>query len=278
LDALRERHGELSLLEAEGRVTAADVALVNSTIDAGRSDSLTLESQFFELALHLGQLVGSEGPNVPATAPTESSRSSAFPELPIQGTDPAAPGPRVLMAEADLRRAEAQRSQSRSLFWPEVSAMGVYTARAGQDRDPIGEWAAGIAVRIPLFDGGRKIGANRGATAAVAAAREALLAEQQNEQVELRIALDRWNVAQHRRDVLAEAVAGRSASVNATQQLYSSGRVSLSELLNQEAELLRLRIDERKEVYAASLAALDYYSTRGMLTPDQVETLAGRTR
>jgi len=202
----------------------------------------------------------------------------AVPDFPTLSAVTTAAGPRVLLAEAELGRAEAQRSQARSLFWPEVSAIGVYTARAGQDRDPVGEWAAGIAVRIPLFDGGRKIGATRGANAAVEAAREALLAEQQNEQLDLRIYRDRWSVAQRKREFLTEAVAGLSASVNTTQQLYSSGRVSLSELLSQESELLQLRIEERREAFAARLAVLDFYSTKGTLTPDQLETFVGRTQ
>ncbi|MGD2135207.1 MAG: TolC family protein [Gemmatimonadales bacterium] len=276
LDALSERRRELSLLLAEGRVTAGDVALVTSTIEAVRADSLTLASDLRSLAVRLAQLLGEDTPVFPeATSRSRPSPTDADWLTPPGGYADVA-GPRVRLAQASLTLAEAHRSQASSQFWPELSALATYIARAGQDRDLIGEWAAGVALRIPLFNGGRRISAARAAAASVQAAEQALRAERHIQQRDMRIVRDRWETAHGRRAHLIDAVAGLSTSVAAAQQLYAAGRISLSDLLTREAELLDLQLAERREAYAVQLAILDHHAISGTLTPDLVQSVTGR--
>ncbi len=278
LDTLWERYRELLRFQQEGRVTDSDVALVTSAIEAARSDSLALESQSYELSTRLGQLVGSEVPVRPATQSTEIAAPSLEQILPDGVTEADARNPGLRMAEAAFHQAVARRSFADGMRWPDVGVFGVYTARAGDDRDFVGEWAVGISLQVAVFDGGRRTGATRAAAASADAAREMLRAERQGQVMELRVARDRWSVAALRRERLAEAVAGKSASLSTTEQLYAAGRVSLSELIRQEAELLQMRIDERRAAHSMRLAALDYHSAQGTLTSAVLETLVGGTQ
>ena len=66
--------------------------------------------------------------------------------------------PSVRISEARLGKAKAFRSLAVRNFWPEISGYGMYLYRSGSDWDPVGEWAVGVKVSLPIFAGGSRIG------------------------------------------------------------------------------------------------------------------------
>jgi adhesin transport system outer membrane protein len=273
ITSLRRRHREMSLLLGEGRVSPADMALVNASVESARADSIDIDSKRAELAYRLGRLLGVERPVQPETAGLDTNSADDGPE-PFVTTDASEiAGPRLAMARAQLAKAEANKAAATSSFWPDVSAFAAYNYRSGADSDLIGEWMAGIALRIPLFEGGRRIANRNAASATVRAAEMRLAAAQQEQQTRLQIDLEQWRSAGVRREHIARAVENKAKSVVAQQEMYRAGRISLSDVLVQETELLQLSIQERTLAYAGMLALLSYHSAAGTLSADKVQKI-----
>ena len=274
LSALRRRQGELSLLRREGRVSPGDTAQVAAAVESALSDSLGVDAQQYEVAANLGALIGSDVPVRPLTS-----------ELGLQTPDdwglekvaetPASTGPEVQAAQARLTREKALKTQAAGRFCPDVIGFGTYSLRSGGDLDAIGEWAAGIRLQVPLFDGGSRISGLRAARASVEAAQARARHAIQNQNAQVRVSLDQWRTSKARRRHLGVAAEAKSVSVAAQQELYREGRIPLSELLTQESELLQLQIRERAAAYSEVLAGLRYHSAAGSLTVDLINSLSG---
>lgn len=268
LKALKQRHDELITLLNEGRVSPGDLALVRSSIASARADSIAVTSRDYELSVLLGQTMGADGPVEPLGADLLDVKKSVR----LSDSVAVVAGPAVRIAQARLERAQALRVQAVRMFWPEVSGFTFYSFRSGDDFKWTGEWAAGVRLQVPLFDGGRRIAGARAAGASVQAAREGERSALQAQEAGLRVAIDRWRSSQIRRDYLVLAAQSKSQSVSAQQALYGTGRISLSELLIQEAELLQMQIEEREATHAEAFAMLSYYATAGRLTVDLART------
>lgn len=272
LQILQQRYRELGLLLNEGRVSPADLGLVTSSIELTRSDSLEIESGFYQLTIRLGQLVGTNSPIKPLV-PTQDGlvKKVLLPDSLTAVSQVA--GPEVRKAQAQLERTQALRAQASRSFWPEISGFASYFARSGGDLDMTGEWAIGLNISLPIFDGGRRIANVRAAKASVRAAEQGHQAVLQTQNAALRIAFEQWRIFDIRQQHLAQAVGSKSQSVIAQRQRYEAGRISLSELLTQETELLQLQITERGVVYAGQLALTNYHATSGTLTASLAETI-----
>lgn len=273
INSLRRRYRELSLLLKEGRVSPADLALANASIETARADSLKIESQKRELTHRLGQLLGAKKPFQPAISEllTHDSTAEHYSFLMPDSHDIA--GPLVSKAQAQFTRAKAFKDVANSTFWPEISAFGLYNYRSGSDLDLIGEWAAGITIRFPLFEGGRRIATRNAAQATLQAAEQGVKSTQQEQEARLNIAREQWQSARLRRQHIHRAAESKATSVFAQQEMYKSGRTALSDLLVQETELLQLQIQEKALAYAENLAVLNYYATAATLTSDKVVTI-----
>ncbi|MBZ0269740.1 TolC family protein [bacterium] len=269
---LRERRRELSLRLAEGRVAPSDLAMVDSSIEALRSDSLRITLNHLELALELGRLLDTGSPVEPELPPIRANPEVPDSLLPVPESS-SVPGPLVRKAQARLQYAEARSDHASTFFWPDVAGFGSYVLRSGGDLDGTGEWVAGVRVELPLFDAGRRSSAKSAAEASADAAREQLKGEWSSHRSALRAAEDIWRVSGQRREHLAAAVRLKTESVEAYRELYGSGRIALSELLTQEAELLDLGMDERQAAYEQRHALLDYQATLGALSGPLVETI-----
>lgn len=274
IKSLRERYREMSLLLQEGRVSPADLALVTSSIEAARADSAHIEGQRAELGYRLGRLLGIEKPLLPEIAQIDTADADVQPNPFIFIPDTAEiKGPLLSKSEARLERAKAFKSLASRSFLPELSGFAVYNYRSGSDLDLIGEWAAGLTLRIPLFEGGRRIASLQAAKASLSAAEEGMRMVEQEQNSELQIALEHWKSAQRRREYISSAVVNKAKSVAAQQQMYQDGRISLSELLVQETELLQLQLQERALAYTEILAILSYHTTAGKLTIEKANDI-----
>ncbi len=267
--ALEQRLEDLRTLEAEGRVTAANVAEVESSLDIANSDLLELEQRREELAGRLGGVLGRREP----IAPRRSELVS--PELPPQTPEGASPygGPKVQEAEAQLAGAEAAKRGTVLSFAPSVDGFVSQSARSGSDREFSTEWSAGIAVTIPLFTGGERIAKLKSVDAGVSAAQHSYEAAKLSEAAELRAARRLWETAGRRRELLARAVDNQQRVVNAERERYHEGRSSLTDVLHEEATLLELRMQERGLLYEQLLAFVSYQQTAGKLSAELIETL-----
>lgn len=277
LKALKRRHHELSVLKAEGRISAANLSLVESAIDAARSDSLDLENKRLQLADRLGQLLGADRRIFPQSTEIHAGWSAEMAAMTVHPDSLLAPsgqpGPTVQKARAQLERAEAFKSSANRSFFPDLSGFAVYNWRAGADRDPISEWAAGITLSFPLFQGGKRIASVKAGAASLHAAKQGYQAARQQERTQLQIAYQQWQSARNRQQFLKGAIQNKQKSVEAQRDLYKEGRLSLSELLTQENELLDLKIQERSLLYQEISALLSYHATAGTLTKEKIQMM-----
>ncbi len=266
ITSLRRRHHELSLLLQEGRVSPADLAIVTSSLQSARADSLELDSKKQELALRLAQLVGRRQPVYPEMQ-QGATAAAVVPDTSLLRH----PGPQIRQARARVERARAMKSLAVRSFLPEISGFAVYNYRSGADLDFIGEWAAGVTLKLPLFEGGRRIARVKAAQASLRAAENGLQYARDAHDTELRVALQQWQAARERRRLIAAAVASKTTSVRAYQEMYDAGRLSLSDLLVQETELLQLQMQEKSLAYQERMAVLHYYATAGELNAANVQ-------
>lgn len=272
LNVLQQRRRELFQLLKEGRISPAEQALVSSNIESVRSDSIAIETGFFELSVRLAQFLGLTEPVLPIEAASDGNKTSGV-DLDLLALPDEQFGPEVRKAHAQLARAQAQLSQAYRSFWPEISGFASYLWRSGGDLDMTGEWAAGITLSLPLFEGGRRIAGVQAAKASMKAAEEQAQSVQQAESAALQIAKNLWQSSIMKQEHLKQAVQSKSRSVTAQKQLYESGRISLSELQTQETELLQLQGDERSAAYSTLLAGLEFHATAGSLNKELAEKI-----
>lgn len=275
---LQRRRDELALLLDEGRVSPADMAQVTAAAAAARADSVELAGRRSELAIRLGQLIGA-GERVYPTeenAAPASDVGSAEIFLESQADDGVQSGPRAARAGAQVARATALHSLARRSFWPDISGFASRAYRAGSDLEPVGEWAAGVTLRLPLFEGGRQRASAKAAKASLRSAEYALQSAKAAETADRQIALEQQQSARARRRYIAAAARSKQSSVAATQELYQAGRASLSDLLVQETDLLQLQIQERSAAYDEMMAILRYHAVAGRLTAQNVSEIVRR--
>lgn len=278
LDVLYQRLAEMDALSREGRVSAADRALILSAIATALSDSMNLNAAWQETGWRLGQLLGMQQMVFPELTglDAETMSSSNLPQtMPDDGLSS---NSLVLQAQSRVQQAEALQKLNTRTFLPDLSGFAVYNYRSGgTDWDPDGEWAAGIRLSLPVFDGGKRLAGWQASKSSLRAAEQSLQATIQNEYTSLQIARERWHSALHQRESLTEAVRQKNEYVKAQQAVYQAGRLPLSELMNQETELLQLTLQEKSQLYAARRNALTYYAAAGQLTEETIFNLLGRT-
>ena len=278
LELLNQRYHEFTVLEKEGRVSSSDKALVQSEIENTRSDSLEVESYRRGLSVTLGQLLGRKEPITPHTASLTQSvhGEQTKSQLSLSSAHDETTAPEIRIAKAQLNRTEALKELSARSFWPEISGIALYNFRSGDDLDFTNEWAAGVRIQIPLFDGGRRLAGISAAKASLRAAQEQLESERQKLISKLQIEKDNWQTVQLQKSHLEAAVHAKAVSVDGQRELYKEGRIQLSGLLTQENELLRMQIQERVAAYREMTTLINYYAMQGSLTPNHVEQLVRR--
>ena len=278
LEFLNRRYHEFTVLEKEGRVSLSDKALVQSEIENARSDSLEVESHCRGLSITLGQLLGREDPITPhiALLPQSVFVEQATSLLSLSPAHDDKTAPEIQIAEAQLNRTKALKELSTRSFWPEISGVALYNFRSGDDLKFSNEWAAGVRIQMPLFDGGRRMAGISVAKASFRAAQEQLESERQKLVSKLQIERNNWQTVQIQQTHLEAAVSAKATSVESQRELYKEGRILLSGLLIQENELLHMQIQERVATYREMTALINYYTMQGSLTTSLVEKLIRR--
>ncbi len=273
LQQLRRRYQEIFQLAGAGRVSPADQALLESALEMVRADSVEISTRQAELANRLGQLLGTSVPVRPIPFDVTSSLTSYAESIFEQYQSFPVSGLMVGKATAQLERTRSSYLLAKKGYWPELSGFALYSYRAGSEMEFEGEWVAGLTLRIPLLEGGRRIAAVKSSQAAVYAAQENLNASQLAESVLLKIARANWESVRTRQSYLTSATHKKTVSVTAMRALYQEGRLALSELLTQETELLQVQIKERAVKYQEIATLLDYQAISGELNRDQIKRI-----
>lgn len=272
LVVLRQRHREIQTLMNEGRASSADLSLVEASLAEVVADSLELDSQRIEISLRLALWLGSDTPVKPVvTAAVDATGSVSFLEaVPVEAA------PRIREAEGRLEQASARYAAAAKAYWPELTGFAAVLSRSGDDLDFTSEWSAGVAVRMPLFTGGRRSASKKAAAAARMAAERRYLAVQLELQTNERAAIARWRSANSRQAALSQAAENKFISVSAQRELQAAGRLTLAELLTQETELLNMQLKAADMALAARFALLDYHIAIGTLSPAYAQAIVER--
>lgn len=205
----------------------------------------------------LAFLTGEEGPFAPA--------AQALPRLPdlAQALAAAAARPDVAAARKTLAAAKAGREAAGRLWLPTLGlSANYYLLRSAPNEDD--RWDAGLALRVPLYTGGRNAAAADGANAAEKAADLALrlaeraaLSEIRQEHAALEQALA---VAASLRKALA--LAEENARLQAKDYLY--GLVNNLDVLNAQNSVLQTALSLEAADAAAVLAGARLETAAGL--------------
>lgn len=169
-----------------------------------------------------------------------------------------------LSAQASLQSQARLLDAARASYWPSISLFGSYGTRwatgkidgTGKNPDDIGR--IGIALGIPLFEGGR-IGAAVGAQkATLAAARERLRKLELQIRLEVETALFGLQSARERIEATRKAVDQARESLRIEQKRYELGKGTIVDVLDAQTALL-----DSETNYFQALA--DFHTARAQL-------------
>lgn len=276
LDVLYQRLLEMDLLITEGRVSTADRALILSSIESTRADSFAISSGWQQTGWHLSQLLAYDQPVYPELKGLNTLAILSVPAEQLSMVYLTSNNKNIQQARAQVEQASAMESSSKRSFLPDLSGFAAYNYRSGgSDWDPTGEWAAGLRISIPIFNGGSRIAGWKSSQAALKLAQYNYQATVNAENSRLQIALSQWKTAQDQKQKLSRAVDHKIEFINAQKAVYQAGRLPLSELMSQEAELLQLQLQEKSYLYAERRSSVEYYAASGELTEETIYNILG---
>ncbi|MBD3225658.1 MAG: hypothetical protein GF313_13095, partial [Caldithrix sp.] len=271
LQAFRQRYYEVKMRVQEGRQSTNELALLKSSLQGASSDSLELSSQLQTVYIQLGQLLGRNNPVMPMQ---KSKLPVTIPQTLRLSLDEAVlsqTGPRLRQAKLQMKKSQTMATTAKLSFLPKLDGFARYTYRTGENNwDPVGEWAAGVSVSIPLFNGGSRITKLKTAQAGAKAAAMHYQSAMQQQNAYLTDIYQRWQSIHSQKQKLQEAVQKKSYYVHSRQDLYKEGRLPLSSLLIQENELLDLQLEYKKKMYDEKEQIIRFYAILGQMNQQKI--------
>jgi outer membrane protein len=171
--------------------------------------------------------------------------------------------PDVEALRQQARAAEAGAGLARLASRPVVTAGGGYALQTPSAFIARSSWDAGVAVTLPLWDGGRTRLEAAEAGERAAAARTALT--ELEGAVALQVLQARLGVmdAQDRADTLRRAVIAAEELLRATELRLNTGRATALELVTARATLRRAELDEARARYDLQIASAELRHAMG---------------
>ena len=149
--------------------------------------------------------------------------------------------PDVLAAEEAWHVAQKQVAIARSNFWPDVSAEGnYYTKRAGVAKDV--KWDVLLMVDVPIFQGGKALGATREASAKEREAKLELARARRAASLDVQDAHEKLRTAMERTATLEQAVASAEENYRLQRDDYRLSLVNNLEVLQSLQSLQDTRL------------------------------------
>lgn len=267
---------------AQANVALAErlLALARAQRDAGTATGLEVTRAAVQLAqeqqrriaavnqLRLATLQLLRAVNLPLDSEVAVTGSVSY--MPIAETDPAAALAKAAVQRADLRaqirREEAARmswAATKAERWPSVAASGDYgsTGTALDRARPTR--AVGLAVRIPVWDGGRR-DARRAESASAFRAEELRTRDLRKQvELELRAAADALHSAAELVKAATEAEKLAEAELAHAERRYRAGAGASLEVSGAQTRLSRARENKIDAMFLHTLARLDWLTAQG---------------
>jgi outer membrane protein len=164
------------------------------------------------------------------------------------------------------RVARLGRESVRSERVPSVSVFGDYGSSGSSPSESLPTRAVGVAIRIPLFDGGRRDARRAESTSVVL--QEELRTKDLRAQVELevRLALDNLRSTKEQVRVAEEGLSLAETELAQAQRRYEAGMAPGIEVTDAQARLERARDNRISALFAYNAARIDLGAATGTLS------------
>ena len=240
------RSAEADIRQVEGRL-----ALAQANVEAATGDLKQAEAAYLEA---VGEMPNSPSKDatpfglVPATSTAAVERA--------MGNSPV-----IAAAMADIKAANAQVAEAKSLFCPKVTLEGGVSRNWNLDgvEGPNHDATAMLMLRQNLYNGGRDVAQRNERIEIVKQATDLL--EKERRQVEMSVldAMARMDAAKNRLEPLTRHVDAANSTRDAYVAQFDLGQRTLLDLLDSEVELFNAKsalIDGKYETDAAAYAVM----------------------
>lgn len=250
-------------LEAHGKVAKVEVMRAQVNAATARDAQRRAARERDSARMRLNQAMGRE------------------PQLPIQVTDalpalitPASPASAPWTQHPDWQRQNLSVDQSRALVkaaeaekYPELFVQGAYTGEGVHDLTTWTNWNVGLALRLPILDGGRRHAAVDQAKASQAAAAAQLEATRQRLATEIADAQTTLADAEERLKDLASTTALAEQTLSISEERFRVGAGTALEVFDAQTALLQVKV-------AVSQATADVFQANVQLASALGQRLA----
>jgi multidrug efflux system outer membrane protein len=247
-----------------GSVAELDVARLRVDVASAEAESLALDRRRAEIEHALAVLVGQVASSFSVAEVNNNNWQAALPLIPADIPSAVlARRPDIAAAQRTMVASQARLGIAKAAWFPSVSMTGQHGFASPNVRDLImiasRAWGVGALLSLPLFDGGRKEAAVKGAAAELESAlgtyREQILIAVK--EVEDQLSSLRLLTAQAQAQSRALTAASRATAL--ANSRYNSGLASQLELLDTQRNELR----NRRQTLQVNL--LQYQSTVGLI-------------
>ncbi|MCX6590470.1 MAG: TolC family protein [Acidobacteria bacterium] len=174
---------------------------------------------------------------------------------------------------ADLRAQQARETAVRSSFdavkWerlPSVVASGDYGTTGPSWNNSIPTRSVGVALRLPVFDGGRRDARRAESGAALRSEQIRTRDLQQQIQLELQLAVDGVKAAEGQLKAAEQGAQLAQNEVEQAKRRYEAGVTNSLELTDAQTRLVRARDNYLAALFSHNVARLDYTAALGTIS------------
>jgi outer membrane protein TolC len=253
-----DRDRAVALRDA-GRATDGDVFSVEVQLAQMREHLIARRSERSLAVASLNEAIG-------APLDTDYKFTTRLAALPA-ATPAKADRPETVIAGFERQAAEARLHGAQAALLPQVVFRGAFEAdrqrfvtRAGAN------WTAEVALRWSLFDGGANRSRIRQASASVEAAQAAERTTVSRVALEVFQSGEMVKSAEARFEATGAAVAMSAESLRVTQNRYSAGLATVTDLLRAQTASLEAQLRRLSAAHALRLAQFQRFAAAGQLT------------
>jgi len=267
LDAAKAMAENARTLLANGKGIEASVRRAEAEQSEAEAELLSMQAERKKMVLELLLVMG-ESLDAPVTL--EDSSASALPQLAFDDLLKAAKASRgeAVQARQRVRAAKAERRAAEAALGPQL--YGVAMGDIFSPQDAMGRRSGGslgLALSLPLFDGGQRRAASRQAQAMIVQAEAELSVVERRIEVDLRKVWLDLETAQQQK-VSAERGEQSALSAYNTQVVRVESEVGIFvDQLDALAALTRARSNSVRAEFDLQLAVAKLYRTAGLVGP-----------